>query len=236
MDGGESRTEIAIAHMLEELKYQSEINESPVFEYAVQYVKGIGRYLDASEQSKVLKVMDSRGLIVLSQQKYHNNASSGFSLIEGEESRLTQSLMSTRCSVDTTNTEWPIAPRGVVSNTHLVRLNYRDGVLSLSIDGDDYHNIAKLSDGLKPFKIFEALFSKSTGVVIPSADIFSQRLNLRQIITKSNLGYILPFLDESVFPYNVARKNQELRLPPSELKILLSKLNEKYRNSFADYL
>lgn len=237
MDGGESRTDVAIARMFDELKYQSEINQSAFFKYASQYVKGVGRYLDTNEQLRVLDLMHKRGDIILKKQQRHNNASSGFSLIEGEDSELTQSLMTTDYIVDVTATKWPLSADDQKPNTgHIARLNFRDGTVSIAIDDSRYKSIASLSDGHKPFRLLEALFSKPVGVMIPSADIFNSKENLKQIISKSHLDYLLPFLDETAFPYSVSRKEQEIRMTPSELNIFLSKINEKYRNNFAEYL
>ena len=46
----------------------------------------------------------------------------------------------------------------------------------------------------------------------------------------------MSFLDERVLPYNISRKESDIEITPSELKILLSKINEKYRNNFSEYL
>ena len=177
MDGGESRTDTAIARMFNELRYQSDINQSVIFKYAPQYVKGVGRYLDNAEQLRVLELMHKRGDISLKKQKRHNNASSGFSLIEGEDSSLTQSLMTTDYIVDATSTVWPqVSTDKQTANTgYIARINFRDGTLSMAINGGDYKTIANLHDGRKPFQLLEALFNKPVGVSVPSADIFIKK-------------------------------------------------------------
>lgn len=234
MNGGESRTDISIARMFDELKYQSEIKQSSSFPYTTQYVKGVGRYLDTNEQHNILKLMDARGLIRLYIQQRHNNASSGFALIEGEESETTQSLMSTEYVVDVSKVTWPQATNEQVS--HTARLNFRDGTVSIGIDGGEFKIAGSVSGGLGSYRLLEGLFSKSVGVVVPSADIFDKRTNLRQIITKNNLDYVIPFLDETALPYAISRSKQEIELTSDELKTLLSKLTEKYRNNFIEYL
>lgn len=234
MNGGESRTDIAIARMLDELKYQSEIKQSSVFAYTAQYVKGIGRYLDIAEQQDTLKLMNNRGIISLTTRKRHNHASSGFALIEGEKSNTAQSLMTLDYIIDVSKVTWPQS--NDAQRNHTARLDFRDGTVSVSIDEDDYKIAGKLSDGLGSYRLLEGIFSKSIGVVIPSADIFNERTNLQQIITKNNLSYVLPFLDKTVLPYAVSRPKQEIELTPNELTALLSNINEKYRKNFAQYL
>lgn len=121
-------------------------------------------------------------------------------------------------------------------NGNTVELSFRDGTLSISIDSGEYKTVANLTDGLKSFQLFEALFSKPAGVVIPSADIFNEKLNLKQIITKNKLSHTLIFLDGNALPYSIARKNTAIELTDSELKDFLTKLNETYRNNFTEYL
>lgn len=234
MNGGESRTDIAIARMLDELKYQSEVKQASVFTYATQYVKGIGRYLDSTEQYDILKLMNSRDIINLTTRKRHNQASSGFAEIDGEDSDIAQSMMTLEYIVDVSKVVWPEG--SVMQHSHTARLDFREGTVSISFDGDDYKAAGKLSDGLGSYRLLEGLFSKPIGVIIPSADIFDKRTNLQQIITKNNLGYILPFLDKTALPYAISRPKQEIELASDEMKKLLTDINEKYRKNFAQYL
>lgn len=232
MNGGESRTETAVARMLDELKYQSEIKQSSTFAYTTQYVKGIGRYLDTAEQHNVLKLMDTRGIISLSIQEQHNHASSGFALIEGKDSSLTRSLMTTEYVVDVTNTEWPITTIANVDKRgqHTARLILEDTHLKVILDNNESITI-RLFQSTKepsdPYKLFLKLFSQQIGHILRLNDIFPNYKSLKKVLTDAKLGYLLPIF----FTDRGSRELQLLEMPvkisDTDYELLLSKNKEK---------
>lgn len=228
MDRGELSGDGAIDIVLRELDYQIKTKGNN-FNY--DFNGSIAsKYLPRSEQENILRTLNKNGVVKLRIESAQNSA---VELLGEDEPHWIDLYV-----IDSVDLSSPAKPltESTTQHTHLLRLNFRDGNLSLSIDGGKYSLIGKQSDGLKSFKLINALFAKPPGVVIPSADIFDEKLNLKQIITKNKLSYILPFLDENVLPYSISRKDEDVQLSTSDLKILLSKLNEKYRNNFIAYL
>lgn len=225
MDRGELSGDGAIDVVLRELDFQSKTKGIGFnYDFNGRFAK---EYLSRTDQEDILRTLNRQGSIKLRVESASNNTleSSSDEDVHWIELFIIDSL---NISLNQ-NTPNPLS-----GNT--VGLSFRDGTLSISINSGKYKPIANLTDGLKPFQLFEALFSKPAGVVIPSADIFNGRLNLKQIITKSKLGHILPFLDESALPYSIARKDTNMEFTNSELKEFLTKLNEKYRSNFIEYL
>jgi hypothetical protein len=227
MHGGELSGDEAINLVLHELEYQGK-TKGVSFHYDFNG-RVASKNLSRLEQEDILRTLNRQSFIKLRIE----SASNDLRGVPGiDEFHWVGLFIIDELNLPSDDRPKHSKPEG--SST--ARLSFRDGTLSLSIDEDEYHTVAKLTDGLRPFQLFEALFSKPIGVTIPSADIFNSRVNLKQVIVKSNLSFTLPFLDESALPYGIGRKSEYINIPPSEVKKLLSKLNEKYRNNFTGYL
>lgn len=228
MNRGELSGDSAVDIVLRELDYQVKTKGSS---FSYNFNGSIAsKYLPRSEQENILRTLNNNGLIELRIESAQNSAIEA--LGEDEPHWIDLYIIESVSDEPEAETNADTA----TSQIHLVRISFREGNLFLSIDGGKYSIIGRQNDGQKSFQLINALFAKPPGVVIPSADIFNERLNLKQIITKNKLSYILPFLDESVFPYSIARKDEDVRLSASDLKSLLSKLTEKYRINFIAYL
>lgn len=224
MNRGELSGDDAINIVLSELDYQNKTKGVGFnYDFNGRFAK---EHLSRADQEDVLQTLNRQGTIELRVESASNNTPESLS---DEDSHWVELFI-----IDELN----LSPKSPLNskNGNTVELSFRDGTLSMSIDSGEYKTVANLTDGLKSFQLFEALFSKPAGVVIPSADIFNEKLNLKQIITKNKLSHTLIFLDENALPYSIARKNTAIKLTNSELKDFLTKLNEKYRNNFIEYL
>jgi hypothetical protein len=228
MNRGELSGDSAIDIVLRELDYQVKTKGNG-FSYNFNGTIA-SKYLPRPEQENILRTLNNNGLIELRIESAQNSAIE----LLGEDEPHWIDLYIVESVSDESHTK--TNAENATSHIYLARLSSREGNLLLSIDGGEYSIIGRQNDGQKSFQLINALFAKPPGVVIPSADIFNERLNLKQIITKNKLSYILPFLNENVFPYSIARKDEDIKLSSSDLKSLLSKLTEKYRNNFTAYL
>lgn len=230
MNGGEFSGSDAVNLVMRELNYQHTVKGSDNFIYDFNN-RRVQQYLNYDEQAQILQTLDRRGVLSLRIERAESGVYDPFTGIEGQTPEI--------YIVNVEGIDWSSAESLVNENTqdtHLVRLNFRDGAMSLSVDGGEYKLIAKLYDGAKPYRIFEELFNRSPGVVIPNVDIFpleGAKYNLKQVLTKSKLDYLLPFIDEGVLPKKIARK-EDVSMTDKELQGLLSKVNENYRNNFSD--
>ncbi len=228
MNRGELSGDGAIDIVLRELDYQVK-TKGDGFHYDFNGAIA-SKYLPRTEQENILRTLNEKNLIKLRVLSASNNAVE--TLGEDEPHWVSLFVIDTVNDISTKSS----AIDTLTQDFHLVKLSFRDGNLFLSVDGGDYLTIGKQSDGLNSFKLMNALFAKPPGVIIPSADIFDKKQNLKQIITKNKLDYILPFLDENVLPYSIARKDKDVKMSTPDLQSLLSKINEKYRNNFKSYL
>lgn len=228
MNRGELSGDSAIDIVLRELDYQVK-TKGDGFHYDFNGAIA-SKHLPRTEQENILRTLNEKNLIKLRVLSASNDAVEA--LGEDEPHWVSLFVIDTVNDISTKSS----TTYNLTQDFHLVQLSFRDGNLFLSVDGGDYLTIGKQSDGLNSYRLMNALFAKPPGVIIPSADIFNKRQNLRQIITKNRLDYILPFLDENVLPYSIARKDSDVQLTAADLKLLLSKLNEKYRNNFKSYL
>lgn len=228
MNRGELSGDSAIDIVLRELDYQVK-TKGDGFHYDFNGAIA-SKYLPRTEQENILRTLNEKNLIKLRVLSASSDAVEA--LGEDEPHWVSLFVIDTVNDISTKSSTID----NLTQDLHLVKLSFRDGNLFLSVDGGDYLTIGKQSDGLSSFRLMNALFAKPPGVIIPSADIFDKKQNLKQIITKNKLDYILPFLDENVLPYSIARRDEDVKISTADLQLLLSKINEKYRNNFKSYL
>ena len=63
MNGDNSSIKNAISAVLAELKRQSELNDSMIFEYEPKHAGHLVAYANANDQKKVLRLLDRQGKI-----------------------------------------------------------------------------------------------------------------------------------------------------------------------------
>lgn len=224
---GELTGSDAIDIVIRELDFQSKTKgDGFLYEFDNRIAS---KHLTKDEQLNILRTLEDKGLIELQAEGASRGAVEGL----GEENEHWVDLYiikSVKVAIPGNATD-----NRLNDNSHSVRLGFRDGSLTLSIDGGEYKTIAIMTDDKKPFLVLDAVFKNSIGFRVPSADILGSKENLKQILTKSKYDYLMPFFEQEAFPYKIARV-EELKMTKNELKNLLSKLNEKYRKNFTSYL
>ena len=232
MNRNNSSIKNAVNAVLVELKQQSELNDSTIFEYKPKLVGRVAAYANIDDQKKILRLLNKWGDIKLTERLVHNDITRQFKEMGGLPDDLINSMKSDRIIVD-------------VSKTNFSEANSSDGKsasVSILFDGEAIYlkiandnkkrQIGKLSYDSAMHKIFEKLMSQQPGVPFESASIFNERRNLRQIIIKNRYRCLFTLLD--INTYTITRRPEPVIISQAELKAMISQINAKYRKNFKD--
>lgn len=231
MNGDNSSIKNAISAVLAELKWQSELNDSMIFEYELKHAGHLVAYANANDQKKILRLLDRQGKIKLAHKLVHNDATRQFEAMGGLPDDLLDSMKTEQLIVDVSTTDFSEA-----------NINHGTGVpVSILFDGEAIYlkiadgnkrQIGKLSYDSAMHKIFEKLMSQQPGVPFESASIFNKRINLKQILIKNRYRYLFTLLN--VTTYTITRKLEPVIISRAELKVMISQINANYRKNFKD--
>lgn len=243
MDRGKSSLEKDVISMLNDIKYFRDLNGTDIFEYTIGDGKISPFIIDYDIQEKLLERMNNDGIIKIAKRKQVLSPT-----LSWVDEPLANRFSHTVYILDTSETTFPKnphpnkAPKRSEQKTYNIGISFEDidNGLYLSINNNAFHKIRRLSAESEPYYVLRALFFQPTKPQFSKYDIFpkgnAERRNLAQIISKANLDFLVDYGFITVDKNNIKRIKNAVTVSDTELKTILSKINENYRKQFSQYL
>lgn len=220
--GGETRTQLNVNRLLSDIQYIRNLNDAAIFDY----VPSQSIQLHSDEIYQLLRLIERGGnLTVLDIHKEPNDLSN---MVKELNPDLSNDIMTTIYRLDTSKTNFPKDTS--VSDGDVVQINfvYKNQQLRIRANNSSAV-IANFHDNSEPVKILDAIF-REPGVRIRSIDILPMKKNLKNILERNNLSYLITYSIVEVDKDTIRLIDSNILLATSEAKNLVSKFIEKYRS------
>lgn len=220
--GGETRTQLNVNRLLSDIQYIRNLNGAAIFDY----VPSQSIQLHTNEIHQLLRLIEKDGnLEILGVHKESNDLSN---MVKDLNPSLSNDIMTTIYRLDTSKTSFPqqtAADSGDVISIGFVLKNQQLHLLA----NNSSVVIANFHDDSEPAKILGAIF-REPGVRVRSVDILPMKKNLKNILERNNLSYLIDCGIIEVDKDTVRLISGDKLLTTNEAKKLVSKFIEKYRS------